>query len=168
MEKAQAGRRPVSQQTTDELAQRILAVITWSFDELHEAMNALAIHDQGAIDELAICIASEIETTLNNPSDGSIPATRELPHGSRADMETCVVRWLPVTQPPATAMHGRTYLILRDIPKPKPRDHKWMQQTGVYHADFQHFIAPAGGREYTDVHYYWNPLLPDSYPQPTA
>ena len=35
----EAGRPMSAEQAADELAQRIIAVFTWSFDDLHEAMN---------------------------------------------------------------------------------------------------------------------------------
>lgn len=153
-----AGRPMSTEQAVDELTQRIIAVVTWSFDELHEAMNALAVRDAEAIDGLAICIASEIEMTFNELVGTSTSATEP---GSTG-------RWLPVTELPPAAMHGRSYLILRDVPQPAPAGHKWIQANAIYHAGLQRFVTVTYDDQpyvYTDTRYYWDLPLPNSWPE---
>ena len=153
----EAGRPMNAEHAADELAQRIIAIITWSFDELHEAMNALAVRDAGAIDELAICIASEVEMTFN-----------DLMNASRSTAEPCYAgRWAPVTESPPAAMHGGSYLILRDVLQPAPADHRWIQTNAIYDAGLQRFVTVTYNDQpymYTDTRYYWDLPLPNSWP----
>ena len=152
----EAGRPMNTEQAADELAQRIIAVFTWSFDDLHEAMNALAVRDAEAIDELAICIASEVEMTFNDLMNAS----------RRAAEPCCAGRWVPATELPPAAMHGGSYLILRDVPQPAPANHRWIQANAIYHAGLQCFVTMTYDDQpyvYIDTRYYWDLPLPNGW-----
>jgi hypothetical protein len=154
----EAGRPISAEQAADELAQRIIAVFTWSFDGLHEAMNSLAVRDAEAIDELAICIASEVEMTFN-----------DLMNASRSAAEPCCAgRWVPVTELPPVAIHGGSYIILRDVPQPAPTSHRWIQANAIYDAGLQRFVTVTYNDQpyvYTHTRYYWDLPLPNSWPE---